>query len=68
LLKIDSTNHSNECKNIIKGKAIDSFSEFYAKTSSPNQRKILAFVKKEMENSRNSTKKKAEKFLRKVTR
>jgi hypothetical protein len=66
LITIDSTNHSEECKNIIKGKAIDSFSEFYDITSPSNQKKILAFVKSQTENTRGATKKKAEKFLRKL--
>ncbi len=65
LLNIDSTNHSEECKNIIKGKAIVSFLRFYDKTSSANQKKILAFVKKETKNTRGATKKKADKFLKK---
>lgn len=65
LIAIDKTNHSPECKNIIKGKAIESFSEFFDKTSYANQKKIMEFVKSEIINSRNATKKKAEKFLRK---
>jgi hypothetical protein len=65
LIAIDKTNHSPECKNIIKGKAIESFSLFFEKTSYINQKKIMEFVKSEMKNSRNATKKKAEKFLRK---
>jgi hypothetical protein len=65
LIEIDSTDHSNECKNIIKGKAIESFSKFYGSTSPSNQKKIMAFVKKEMKNQRSATRKKAEKFLRK---
>jgi hypothetical protein len=65
LMKIDSTDHSDECKNIIKGKAIDSFSQFYDMTSSANQKKILSFVKNELKNKRPGTRKKAERFLKK---
>jgi hypothetical protein len=65
LIKIDSTNHSSECRNIIKGKAIDSFSKFYETASSANQKKIIAFVKKETKNPRSVTKKKAQRFLKK---
>lgn len=65
LIKIDSSNHSDECKDIIKGKAIDSFSKFFDKTGSSNQKKILVFVKKEAKSTRSGTRKKAEKFLRK---
>lgn len=65
LISIDSTNHSTECKSIIKGKAIDSFFQFFDRTSSANQKKILAFVKKEMKSKRVGTRKKAQRFLRK---
>ncbi len=65
LIKIDSTNHSNECKSIIKGKAIESFCKFYKSATPANQKKIMAFVKKETENPRSATNKKAETFLKK---
>jgi hypothetical protein len=65
LIAIDRTNHTGECKNIIKGKAIDSFNKFFEGTSYANKKKILMFVKKETKNSRSSTKKRAERFLKK---
>lgn len=63
LTRIDDTRHSRECKNIIKGKAIESFGEFYEKTSAANRRKMLAFVKREVRNRRPGTRRKAEKFV-----
>ena len=63
LLNIDKTNHSQECKNIIKGKAILSFSEYFE--DSKDKKKIIEFVKSELKNQRPATRKKAEKFLKK---
>ena len=63
LLEIDKTHHSTECKNIIKGKAILSFNEYF--DQSENKQMILEFVKCELKNGRAATKKKAEKFLKK---
>jgi hypothetical protein len=63
LINIDSTHHSLECKNIIKGKAILSFDEYFEETR--NKKRILEFVKVELKNSRPATKKKAEKFVKK---
>jgi uncharacterized protein YajQ (UPF0234 family) len=65
LMTIDATNHTDECKNIIKGKAIDSFSKFYDSASSANKKKIVNFVKNETNNSRSATKNKAIRFLKK---
>lgn len=63
LLDIDKTNHSSECKNIIKGKAILSFDEYVDEFK--DKEKIIRFVKKELKNTRSATKKKAEKLLKK---
>ncbi len=63
LVNIDKTHHSQECKNIIKGKAILSFHEYF--DQSKDKKVILNFVKGELKNSRTATKKKAEKFLKK---
>jgi hypothetical protein len=65
LIKIDDTHHSLECKNIIKGKAIVSFEEFYDQASPSNKKKIMSFVRSETKNPRNATRKKAERFLKK---
>lgn len=66
LINIDKTHHSLECRNIIKGKAILSFDEYFKETR--NKKKILVFAKGELKNSRPATKKKAEKFVKKWTR
>ena len=63
LLDIDKTRHGSECKNIIKGKAILSFNEYIDEFE--NRDKIIQFVKRELNNTRSATKKKAEKFLKK---
>lgn len=62
LLGIDSTDHGPECKNILKGKAILSFREYFEEAR--NKKKIIEFVKKELKNTRLATKKKPEKFLK----
>lgn len=63
LLDIDETHHSSECKNIIKGKAIISFNEYIDEYD--DKEKIIQFVKKELNNTRSATRKKAEKLLKK---
>jgi hypothetical protein len=63
LLAIDSTDHSPECRNIIKGKAIQAFGEYF--NEAKNKKKVIEFVKRELKNTRPATRKKAEKFLRK---
>ena len=63
LLKIDKTHHSSECKNIIKGKAILSFNEYIDEYD--DKERIIQFVKKELNNTRSATRKKAEKLLKK---
>lgn len=63
LIRIDKTHHSQECKNIIKGKAILSFGEYFEE--SKDKKKIISFVKGELKNRRPATRKKAERFLKK---
>lgn len=63
LTRIDDTKHSGECKNIIKGKVIESFEHFFEETSAANRKKMLAFVKGEFRNRRRSTRGKAERFM-----
>jgi hypothetical protein len=63
LFGIDNTHHSPECRNIIKGKAILSFGEYFEEAK--NKKKIVEFVKRELKNTRSATRKKAEKFLKK---
>ena len=63
LLGIDKTHHGSECKNIIKGKIILSFEEYFDKYEEKD--KIIKFVRNELNNTRSATSKKAEKFLKK---
>jgi hypothetical protein len=63
LLGIDKTHHGSECRNIIKGKTILSFGEFFEQAK--NKKRIIEFVRRELKNTRPATRKKAEKFLKK---
>jgi hypothetical protein len=62
LLGIDKTHHGSECRNIIKGKAILSFGEYFEEAK--NKKRIIEFVTKELKNRRSATRKKAERFLK----
>jgi len=63
LLSIDKTHHGSECKNVLKGHVINTFSTYFA--GSKDKGKILDFMKKELQNTRPATRKKAGKFLNK---
>jgi hypothetical protein len=63
LLGIDKTDHGSECKNIIKGKVILAFGEYFEEAK--NKKKIIEFVKGQLRNRRPATRKKAQKFLEK---
>ena len=66
LLKVTSVPlPTKECRNILIGKAIASFSQYIDKTDALDKKKIMEFVKKQKNNFRNATKVKAEKFLKK---
>ena len=54
---------SAECKNVLLGKTILAFSQYF--TQIKNKRTVISFVKKQLSNPRNATKKKAERFLKK---
>jgi len=67
LLKIENipiTPHiTQECKNILFGKTIQAFGEFFDQIK--NKDAVISFVRKQLNNTRNATKTKAEKFLTK---
>lgn len=63
LLGIDQTHHGSECKNVLKGHIITTLNTYF--TISRDKKKILDFIRKETKNTRPSTRKKAEDFLRK---
>ena len=69
ILKIEKAKYehkgevSPECNNVVCGHAIDSFEKFFEKVK--NQKKIMAFIKRQLNNTRPSVKKRAEKFMKK---
>ena len=69
ILKIEKAKYehkgelSPECNNVVCGHAIDSFERFFEKVK--NQKKIMAFIKRQLNNTRPSVKKRAEKFMKK---
>lgn len=69
ILKIEKAKYeykgelSPECNNVVCGHAIESFDKIFEKIK--NQKKIMAFVKRQLNNSRPSVRKRAEKFMKK---
>lgn len=64
LLKVETgTYDTDECKNIMFGHVITAFSRFFKQIE--NKKPVIELVKKQLENSRGGTVKKAEKFLKK---
>lgn len=64
ILKIDSLElPTPECYNVLKGHAITAFDQYFEQIK--NKIAVISFVKKELDNTRNAVKKKAEKFLKK---
>lgn len=53
---------TEECRNILKGHAILSFSEYFDQIKEKG--KVKSFARRELKNSRNATRSKAEKFLK----
>jgi predicted house-cleaning noncanonical NTP pyrophosphatase (MazG superfamily) len=66
LLTVESTKLSDECRNILIGKAILAFGTYFE--SIENKDQIISFVERQLKNSRKATKNKAEKFLKKATK
>ena len=63
LEKIPTKPHlTQECKNILMGKAISAFNMYFYQIE--NKDDVISFVRRQLNNTRNATKKKAEKFLR----
>ena len=63
LLSIDETHHEPERRELIKGYAIESFSEYFEEAK--NKREIMKFVKKQLNSKSPRTRKKAKEFLEK---
>jgi len=55
---------TEECRNILIGKTINAFQAYHDKIK--NKDEIIPFVKRQSHNSRNATKTKAERFLKKL--
>ena len=63
--KIPTKPHlTQECKNILLGKAISAFGIYFDQIE--NKDTVISFVKRQLNNTRNATKVKAEKFLKKI--
>jgi hypothetical protein len=54
---------TEECRNILKGHAIKTFGTYF--DSVKNKDDVINFVRQELKNTRNATRKKAEKFIAK---
>ncbi len=54
---------TQECKNIIIGYAISAFDMYFDQIE--NKKEVISFVKRQLNNTRNTTRAKAEKFLKK---
>jgi len=63
LLSIDETHHEPERRELIKGYAIESFSEYFEEAK--NRREIIEFVRKQLNSKSPRTRKKAKEFLEK---
>ena len=64
LLKVEKIQlPTEECRNILFGHAILSFDQYFDKIQNKNE--VIGFAKKQLNNSRNATKAKADKFLKK---
>lgn len=57
---------TEECRNILTGHTILAFDQYFDKIR--NKDEVISFVKRQLSNSRNATKVKAERFLRKHAR
>ncbi len=64
LLKVEKAGYKTpECRNIAIGHTIKSFDQFYNQIE--NKEPVTGFITKQVNNPRNATKQKAEKFLKK---
>jgi hypothetical protein len=64
LLKVENARYqTDECRNVALGQAIDSFDEFFGQIG--DKERVRRLVKKQLENTRKSTARKAAQFLKK---
>ncbi|HEY41220.1 MAG TPA: hypothetical protein G4O18_05105 [Dehalococcoidia bacterium] len=64
ILKVEKARYqTDECRNVALGQAIESFDLFFDQIE--DKRPVVALVRRQLDNTRNSTRKKAQKFLKK---
>jgi hypothetical protein len=64
LLKVDEAKYqTTECRNIALGHAIKSFDRFFNQIE--DKEPVILLIRKQLQNTRNGTRKKAEKFIKK---
>jgi len=64
LLKVEKAQYkTTECRNVALGHAIKAFDQFFDQIR--DKKPVIAFVRRQLENTRNATRKKAEAFLKK---
>jgi hypothetical protein len=64
ILKVEKAQYqTDECRNVALGQTIDSFDRFFSQVE--DKEPVIALVQRQLINTRNSTRKKAEKFLKK---
>ena len=64
ILKVEKAKYKTpECRNVALGQTIDAFDQFFNQIKDPKP--VVKLIKKQLKNTRNSTKTKAEKFLKK---
>ncbi len=61
LVKVETLPHSPECRNILAGKAIETFGKYIDKLK--DKKEIKRFAEKHLKNKRNATRKRAEYIL-----
>ncbi len=66
LLKVENISRDQECQNILLGKTILAFNSYFDQINNNNKTKVISFVRRQLNNTRPATRKKAEKFLKKV--
>lgn len=64
LLMLEKTPRNQECWNILLGKAILAFGQYFEQIDSKDE--VISFAERQLNNTRNATNVKAEKFLKKV--
>ena len=64
LLKVEKTRYrTTECRNVAIGHTVKSFDQFFGQVK--DKEPVVKLVKKQLESTRNATRKKAEEFVRK---